>query len=459
MKHHPPPISVVRARQLRHEPTDAEQRMWRLLREHFPEARFRRQVPIRHFIADFASHRAKVVIEIDGGQHNAQADAARTAAIEAEGYRVERFWNNDVLSNGEGCAIRLGQVLAQPHPHPAATRRQAAKSPHPSPIKGEEGADSSPLMGEGYRSLTAQRASEGWMGVTSQPGTEPAFIAALRALATHPAARGLEDDAAVLEIGAETLVLTHDMLVEGVHFLPGADPADIAWKLVATNVSDLAAKGAQPIGVLLGYTLGEGDARFVTGLGAALAHYGAALLGGDTVANPQGARTYGLTAIGRATHTPVPSRSGVQSGDGVWLCGALGGAMVGLEALRSGEGDSLAYRRPVALLAEGIALAPHVTAMMDVSDGLLLDASRMAVASGVCLSLESAAPPLACPEARRAEALRWGDDYALLFTLSAGVHSPVAATRIGEVLPGPARLLLDGAEPEGTLGYSHSACG
>ena len=100
---------------------------------------------------------------------------------------------------------------------------------------------------------------------------ELALIAALRALATHPAARNLDDDAAVLDIGGEALVLTHDMMVAGVHFLPGQDPADVAWKLVATNISDLAAKGAEPVGVLLGYQLGPNDARFLAGLGEALA--------------------------------------------------------------------------------------------------------------------------------------------------------------------------------------------
>lgn len=167
--------------------------------------------------------------------------------------------------------------------------------------------------------------------------TELSFIAALRTIATDPAARNLADDCAVLEIGGEALVLTHDAMVEGVHFLAGADPADVAWKLVATNISDLAAKGAEPMGVLLGYQLGEDDDRFLTGLREALAHYGAALLGGDTVGGG-GPQHLGLTAIGRATFRPVPSRSGARPGDRVWLTGAVGGAMVGLEALRAGTG-------------------------------------------------------------------------------------------------------------------------
>src|SRR5690606_22254399 len=144
------------------------------------------------------------------------------------------------------------------------------------------------------------------------------------------AARGLDDDAAVLEVGAETLVLTHDMLVEGVHFLPDQSRADVAWKLVATNLSDLAAKGAEPLGVLLGYMLGEDEQGFTAGLAEVIEHYRVPLLGGDTVSGgpPQ---ALGLTAIGRATHRPVPSRGGARPGDTLWLTGAVGGAMLGYE--------------------------------------------------------------------------------------------------------------------------------
>jgi thiamine-monophosphate kinase len=286
---------------------------------------------------------------------------------------------------------------------------------------------------------------------------EAAFVSALRRLAGDPAARGLADDCAVLDVGGETLVLTHDMMVEGVHVLADADPADIAWKLVAVNLSDLASKGARPIGVLLGHMLGEDDERFLAGLEEVLGHYGAPLLGGDTVAG-EGRRAWGLTAVGQATCRPVPSRSGAQVGDGVWVTGQLGAAMLGFEALRDATGaDSMAYRRPLARLAEGEALAPQVTAMMDVSDGLLLDASRLAEASGVTLALDSAAIPLATGRERLAEAVRWGDDYELLFTLPAGAEPAAAATRIGEVRAGGPGLLLDGAAPEGTLGWEHCA--
>ncbi|NBC35662.1 thiamine-phosphate kinase [Novosphingobium sp. FSY-8] len=287
------------------------------------------------------------------------------------------------------------------------------------------------------------------------------FIAALRALAGDPAARGLRDDCAVLPFGGQTLVLTHDTIVAGVHFLPDMDPADIAWRLVATNISDLAAKGAAPVGVLLAYQLNGAEARFLEGLRAALAEYGAPLLGGDTVGMPDGAaQTLGLTAIGRATHTPVPGRDGAALGDILYITGPVGGAMIGLEALRGGDNGaaSAAYRRPQAQLAAGIALAPHVGAMMDVSDGVLLDAARMATASRVTIAIDSAAVPIAAPEPRRAEALRWGDDYHLLFTAAPDVVLPVHAHAIGRVIAaGKAPILLDGAPLSlgDDLGFAH----
>lgn len=111
--------------------------MWSLLREQLPDGRRRRQVPLRNYIADFASHRLKVVIELDGGEHTEPGDSARSAVIESEGYRIIRFWNNEVLGNAEGCLIRLQELIRQTHPHPTSTRR-SAKSSYPSPIKGEE---------------------------------------------------------------------------------------------------------------------------------------------------------------------------------------------------------------------------------------------------------------------------------------------------------------------------------
>ncbi len=248
------------------------------------------------------------------------------------------------------------------------------------------------------------------------------------------------------------------MIVEGVHTLPEQDLADVAWKLVAVNLSDLAAKGAEPLGVLLGYMLGKGNDRFIEGLQAVLAEYDVPLLGGDTVSGT-GPRSFGLTAIGRASHCPVPSRSGARPGDAVYITGPVGAAMKGYEILRSwAEGDSAAYRRPVPLLAEGRALAPYVSAMMDVSDGVLLDAWRLASASGVTLVIESAVIPIGVPENRRADALRWGEDYQLLFTAPVDRELPIKAFRIGLVEQRTeAPLTVDGialADQTG-LGYEH----
>ncbi len=282
---------------------------------------------------------------------------------------------------------------------------------------------------------------------------EPDFIAALRALPLHPGARGLMDDCAVLSLGSETLVITHDMMVEGTHFRAQADMADVAWKLVATNLSDLAAKGAEPVGVLLGHMLGQEDARFLRGLREALEAFGAPLLGGDTVAG-DGPRSFGLTAIGRATHTPVPSRSGAVPGDAVFLTGPVGRAMLGFEGAAE---HRAAFDRPVPRLAEGQALAPLVSAMMDVSDGLLLDAWRLAGASRVTLRLDPTAIPVADRE-RADEAIRWGDDYELLFTAPASAQLPVAAHRIGSVIPLTEAPLILGSEAlsdPASLGYRH----
>lgn len=290
--------------------------------------------------------------------------------------------------------------------------------------------------------------------------TEADFIAALRGLPLHPGARDLRDDCAVLELGGQTLVLTHDAMVEGVHFLPGQDMADVAYKLVATNLSDLAAKGARPVGVLLSHCLGGDDTRFLAGLEDALHAFGCRLLGGDTVSGTA-PRSFGLTAIGEASHTPVPSRSGAQVGDAVYLTGPVGAAMMGFEALQSGTGESSdAYRRPKPLIGEGVLLAPLVSAMMDVSDGVLLDTQRLAQASGVTIALETGRIPVAAPDDRRADALRWGDDYQLLFTANRDLSLPLLAYCIGEVRSrGESPLLLDEMPPDplDTLGYVHKS--
>lgn len=273
--------------------------------------------------------------------------------------------------------------------------------------------------------------------------SEADFIARLRAIATDPAARGLADDAAVLG----DLVLTHDMIVEGVHFLPDERPQDVAWKLVAVNLSDLAAKGAAPLGVLVGYSLtGDEfwDAAFVRGLGEVLRRCDVPLLGGDTVGIPGGApRTFGLTAIGKAPATGAPARSGVRPGDQIWITGTIGNAGLGL-AMRLGQVDPnetclAAYGRPEPQLAFGQAVAPHVHAMMDVSDGLLIDAQRMAGASGCELGIMLESVPLSAallavrPDIldTRLAAATAGDDYQLLFTADPSAAATIRETAAG----------------------------
>lgn len=276
----------------------------------------------------------------------------------------------------------------------------------------------------------------------------------MRTLPLHAGANGLHDDVAQLELGGETLILTHDSMAAGTHFRANADMADVAWKLVASNLSDLAAKGAEPVGVLLSYTLGTGDERFLHGLGDALTEFGVSILGGDTIA-AEGPPTLGMTAIGRATYTPVPRRTGAAVGDAIYVTGSLGRAMLGFE----GQAEYLAaFNRPTPRLAEGRALAPLVHTMMDISDGLLLDCWRMAQGhDGLTFQLNRGNIPAADPS-RLDECIRWGEDYELLFTCAPNIGLPVPATRIGTVVDAQhGRLQLDDAvfDSSAGLGYQH----
>lgn len=296
---------------------------------------------------------------------------------------------------------------------------------------------------------------------------EAGFIAALRALPLHPGARGLVDDTATIA----GLTITTDTLVEGVHFLAADLPADVAWKLVATNLSDLAATGARVEGITLNYPLsrGEWDAAFLVGLDAALRAFDCALLGGDTVTLPVDApRILTVTAFG--SDAPAPPRSGARPGDALWVTGTIGDAGAGLAlALAGGGGDDAllaAYCRPVPRLAEGRLLAPRVHAMMDVSDGLLIDAARMAAASDLALAIALDRVPLSPSytamrgrdrQARLAAATA-GDDYELLFAAAPDATLPVAATRIGTFAAGTGLTLsdADGAIPlPEKLGFQH----
>ena len=297
------------------------------------------------------------------------------------------------------------------------------------------------------------------------------FIERLKPLARHPAARGLIDDAAVLGLGKTAIVLTHDMIVEGVHYLPGDPPADVAWKLVAVNLSDLAAKGARPLGVLLGYAMAAEEAQdeaFVAGLREALGAFSVPLLGGDTVRIPAGApRAHGMTAIGTAPPHGAPHRSGARPKDVLYMTGQVGAAGLGL-AIARGEREGpdewlAAYRRPRPRLAEGQALAPLVHAMADISDGLLIDAQRMAEASGLAVEIDLDAVPVV-ERADRMEAITAGDDYELLFAGLPGLKlsqpNLAKVTPIGRFAQGRGLTLKDGNGPvplPSRLGFEHDA--
>lgn len=303
-------------------------------------------------------------------------------------------------------------------------------------------------------------------------GLEAGLLAQLKARATHPAARGLADDAAVLDwpLGLQ-LVATQDMLAEGVHVTAECPPADIGWKLVAVNLSDLAAMGARPVGVLMGAGVGEGRdpgwaSALLAGVWQALDRFGVPLLGGDTI-RATGPSVLALTALGSVPAGAALGRMGARAGDELWVSGTIGDAGLGLAIAR---GDAPAdpwllgrYRRPTPRLALGLALRGIATAAIDVSDGLLLDAGRLAAASGLSAQLETALVPLSGQARSRGAAVRalmgMGDDYELLFTAPAGARAHVEAaaaeartpvTRIGAMAAGEG-LVLDGvlAEPEG----------
>jgi thiamine-monophosphate kinase len=246
-------------------------------------------------------------------------------------------------------------------------------------------------------------------------------------------ARGLGDDCALLPDGNGALALSTDVSVEGVHFrLDRIDPAEIGWRATAAALSDLAAEGATPIGVLSAITVpASGSDRDLTalagGIGEAAASTGAAVIGGDLSAGP--AWSVAITVIGRAER-PV-TRAGAKRGDGLWVTGVLGGARAALEAWRRGDSPAedarRAFARPEPRIAAGRWLSDHgARAMLDLSDGLAGDAGHLAAASGVGIHLRIEAVPVAAAaiaEARRLDvpvqqfAAEGGEDFELLVAL------------------------------------------
>jgi thiamine-monophosphate kinase len=259
---------------------------------------------------------------------------------------------------------------------------------------------------------------------------------------------GPGDDAALLQPPAGmSLVQTVDTCLEGVHFPPGLEAADIGWRSLAVNLSDLAAMGAEPAWGLLSLSLPAADEAwldaFAHGLGEAAAAAGLDIVGGDLVRGPL-AITLALTGF-------VPPgeelrRKGAAPGDGVWVTGPLGGGAAGLAAWRRGErAGAQAFLRPCPRLTEGRSLRGLASAAIDVSDGLLQDLGHVLTAGGVGAEIELERIPLAAgaaaagASAGMAMALGGGDDYELCFTVPADRSEALAAVSAGWAQP-PARI-------------------
>ena len=302
------------------------------------------------------------------------------------------------------------------------------------------------------------------------------FLAPLAA--GFPGALGLKDDcAAFAPTPGSELVLKTDPVVAGVHFFADDDPADIAWKALAVNVSDLAAKGAAPRIYLMSLSLPEAPerewmARFAEGLGAAQRAFGIHLAGGDTDRTP-GHLSMAITVIGEVPAGRMVRRAAAQAGDVLYVSGTLGDSALGLAlkldgglAARLGlSADEAAYAigrylRPQPRVALAEALRLHARAAMDLSDGLMKDLGRMCRASAVGAIVRTADLPLS-PVMRRAliaeparirDAVAAGDDYEILAAVApstcagfeaAAQQAGVAVTRIGEVTSGPDVRVLD----------------
>jgi thiamine-monophosphate kinase len=292
-----------------------------------------------------------------------------------------------------------------------------------------------------------------------------------RPLASHPGALGLADDAAILvpPPGCD-VVLKADAIIGGVHFFP-EDPADaVGRKALRVNLSDLAAKGAKPVGFLLSLALPAGTpdawlAGFADGLRADAQFYGCPLLGGDTDRTP-GPVMVSIAAFGTVPHGGMVRRSGANPGDTVFVSGTIGDAALGLK-LRREPGSAARYRlepherdhllarylipEPRLALSEPIRL--HASAAMDVSDGLAGDLAKLCGASGVSAEIEIETVPLsdaarrviAVDASARELAVTGGDDYEIVCTIAAekldafraaALASGVAVTEIGRIVAG-----------------------
>jgi thiamine-monophosphate kinase len=288
----------------------------------------------------------------------------------------------------------------------------------------------------------------------------------------------LQDDAAILTPQAETmLIVTTDSVIAGVHCIGDERPNLLAHKLVRRNLSDIAAMGAKPYAYLLSLMLPIETAEswwdnFAHGLAECQDEFGIFLLGGDTAAT-HGAMTLSLTAFGKLTGAAL-TRSGATADDDLYVTGTLGDAALGLAVVRgtltaSTADDAAAliqrYRVPEPRIAVGLALQGIASACMDISDGLVQDATHLARASNVALRIDASCLPISsAASALRTNTPSWretivsgGDDYELLFTAPVSkaesiaqiaLATGVAITKIGHVTSGNGVTLHDDDDAE-----------
>jgi len=294
-------------------------------------------------------------------------------------------------------------------------------------------------------------------------------------LATHPDAFGLRDDAAQITPPAgKRLVVTMDTLVEGVHFIGDENPALLARKALRVNLSDLAAKGAEPLGYLLSLSLPDRCddawvASFAAGLQEDQTHYGIHLLGGDSTRAPQHISIC-ITAIG-ATDNLV-RRKGAKAGDVLFVTGTIGDAYLGLQVAqgKAETNDYLLgrYQQPQARTALADTVALYANACLDVSDGLLQDAGHLARESGIAAHIAVESIPVTDTAHDRLALATGGDDYELLLAapaeavaaLKRAAHDAgTMITAIGICREGEGVHLTDDGKPvelPAKLGWKHS---
>ncbi len=281
---------------------------------------------------------------------------------------------------------------------------------------------------------------------------------------------GIGDDCALLRANAGSeLAISTDMLVEGRHFFPGAEPESLGHKCLAVNLSDLAAMGATPVAFTLALALPNADPdwldAFSRGLLALADASGCALIGGDTTKGPL---TICITVFGDVPAAAALRRDAARPGDDVWVSGTLGDARLALGALLHEysleplqlQQASQRLHRPTPRLALGLALRGVAHAAIDISDGLTGDLGHVLARSGCGASIDANALPfgpmlqLQNRALQRMCALAGGDDYELCFTapaslrdavLAAGRASDTAVTRIGGIDAEPGLRLHDGA--------------